>query len=146
MEIFRSWGVADQIRAGELGVRPLCSVSPTLRTALPEGCPLGFPTDPRAVLARSPALPACVPQDHIEPVLLDHLRLLGGEVRFGVELVELTDRGDGVHATLRDRTTGAHGAGGAPGSSSAPTARAATCGARSASGSPTSARSASSST
>jgi 2-polyprenyl-6-methoxyphenol hydroxylase-like FAD-dependent oxidoreductase len=107
MEIFRSWGVDDQIRAGEIGVRPVCSISPTLRTALPEGLPLGFPTDPRAVLARSPALPACVPQDHIEPVLLDHLRLLGGEVRFGVELVELTDRPDGVRAVLRDRTTGA---------------------------------------
>ena len=56
---------------------------------------------------QSPSLPACVPQDHIEPVLLDHLRLLGGEVRFGVELVELVDRADGVHATLRDRATGA---------------------------------------
>lgn len=107
MEIFRTWGVDDQIRAGDLGVRPLCSVSPTLRTALPRGLPVGFPTDPRAVLARSPALPACVPQDHIEPVLLDHLRMLGGEVRFGVELVELIDRADGVRAVLRDRTTGA---------------------------------------
>jgi hypothetical protein len=120
-------------------------VSLTLRTALADGLPVGFPTDPRAVLARSPVLPACIPQDHIEPVLLDHLRLLGGEVRFGVELVELTDRADGVHAVLRDRTTGTaervHA-----GSSSAPTARAATSGARSASGSPTSARWASSST
>ena len=74
---------------------------------VPKGVPLGFPTDPRAVLAMSPSVPACVPQDHIEPVLLDHLRLLGGEVRFGVELVGLVDRGDGVHATLRDRATGA---------------------------------------
>jgi 2-polyprenyl-6-methoxyphenol hydroxylase-like FAD-dependent oxidoreductase len=107
MEIFRSWGVADQVRAGELRVRPQGSVSPTLRTALPDGIPLGFPTDARAVLAMSPAMPACVPQDHIEPVLLDHLRLLGGEVRFGVELVEVANRADGVHAVLRDRTTGA---------------------------------------
>jgi 2-polyprenyl-6-methoxyphenol hydroxylase-like FAD-dependent oxidoreductase len=99
MEIFRSWGVADLVRAGELRVRPLCSISPTLQTALPDGLPLGFPTDARAVLAMSPAMPACVPQDHIEPVLLEHLRLLGGEVRFGVEF---------VHGTvLRDRTTGA---------------------------------------
>jgi putative polyketide hydroxylase len=99
MEIFRSWGVADLVRAGELPVRPLCSISPTLQTALPDGLPLGFPTDARAVLAMSPAMPACVPQDHIEPVLLEHLRLLGGEVRFGVELVDGT--------VLRDRTTGA---------------------------------------
>jgi 2-polyprenyl-6-methoxyphenol hydroxylase-like FAD-dependent oxidoreductase len=107
MEIFRSWGVHDEIRAGELHVSALCSISPTLQTALADGVPLGFPTDTRAVLAMSPAMPACVPQDHIEPVLLDHLRLLGGEVRFGVELVELTDRADGVRAVLRDRTTGA---------------------------------------
>src|SRR6476646_11568990 len=107
MEIFRSWGVHDLVRAGELPVQPLCSVSPTLRTALPHGLPAGFPTDARAVLAQSPALPACVPQDHIEPVLLDHLRLLGAEVRFGVELATLADRADGVHAVLRDRTTGA---------------------------------------
>src|SRR4051794_40009882 len=53
MEILRSWGVHDQVRAGDLGVRPLCSVSPTLRTALPRGLPVGFPTDPRAVLAVS---------------------------------------------------------------------------------------------
>src|SRR5690349_6428919 len=108
MEIFRSWGVHDQVRAGELRVQPLCSLSPTLREALPVGLPAGFPTDVRAVLARSPAVPACVPQDHVEPVLLDHLRLLGGEVRFGVELVELTDRARGVRAVLRDRTTGAN--------------------------------------
>ena len=107
MEIFRSWGVVDAVRVGELPVRPLCSVSPTLKTALPDGLPLGFPTDARAVLAMSPVLPACVPQDHIEPVLLEHLRLLGGEVRFGVEFVEMVDRVDGVHAVLRDRATGA---------------------------------------
>ena len=107
MEIFRTWGLHDLVRAGELRVSPLCSISPTLQTALPAGLPAGFPTDARAVLAKSPTLPACIPQDHIEPVLLDHLRLLGADVRFGVELVRLTDRADGVHAVLRDRATGA---------------------------------------
>ncbi|MBV9922944.1 MAG: FAD-dependent monooxygenase, partial [Pseudonocardia sp.] len=108
MEIFRTWGVHDLVRAGELPVSPLCSVSPTLRTAMPQGMPAGYPTDVRAVLAESPTLPACVRQDHIEPVLLDHLRQLGADVRFGVELAKLTDRPDGVHAILRDRTTGVH--------------------------------------
>src|SRR6185312_3318837 len=41
MEIFRSWGVHDEVRAGELRVQALCSVSPTLRTALAEGLPVG---------------------------------------------------------------------------------------------------------
>ncbi len=107
MEIFRTWGVHKLVRAGEVRVQPLRSISPTLRTALPDGLPASFPTDMRAVLARSPALPACVPQDHVEPVLLDHLRLLGADVRFGVELARLADRADGVHAVLRDRATGA---------------------------------------
>jgi putative polyketide hydroxylase len=106
MEIFRSWGVDDRIRAGELPVRPVMSVSPTLREAPQEGLSLGYPTDPRAVLARSPTLPGCCPQDHIEPVLLDHLRELGGDSRFGVELIELTDFEAGVRATLLDRASG----------------------------------------
>lgn len=108
MEIFRSWGVHDLVRANELRVQPLASISPTLRTALTAGLPGGFPTDVRAVLAQSPTLPACIPQDHVEPVLLDHLRALGGEVRFGVEFVGRTERVDGVHVVLRDRATGVH--------------------------------------
>jgi 2-polyprenyl-6-methoxyphenol hydroxylase-like FAD-dependent oxidoreductase len=41
-----------------------------------------------------------VPQDHLEPVLLRHARALGARVRFGVELVRLTPRPDGVEALL----------------------------------------------
>jgi 2-polyprenyl-6-methoxyphenol hydroxylase-like FAD-dependent oxidoreductase len=40
-------------------------------------------------------------------VLLEHLRSLGGEVRFGVELVDLVDDGAGITAALRDRATAA---------------------------------------
>jgi 2-polyprenyl-6-methoxyphenol hydroxylase-like FAD-dependent oxidoreductase len=97
MEIFR---------AGAIAVRPLLSISPTLREALQVGVSLGYPTDPREVLSVSPALPACCPQDHIEPVLRDHLREVGGDIRFGIELVDLVDHGDGVQATLLDRAKG----------------------------------------
>ena len=124
----------DPIRAGDLGVQPLCSVSPTLRDrARRTGCPLGFPTDPRAVLARSPGCPPASRRTTSSRCCSTTCGSLGGEVRFGVELVGLADRADGVHAVLRDRTTGAR-SGSTPGSSSAPTARAATSGARSASG------------
>ena len=82
-------------------VRPLRSVSATMREATP--LPLGYPTDPREVLAVSPVLPVCCPQDRLEPVLLEHLRRLGGEVRFGVELADLVDDGSGITAALRDR-------------------------------------------
>lgn len=106
MEVLRSWGLHRRIRAGEIPVRPLTSVSPTVREADPVGISLGYPPDPRACLAVSPVLPACCPQDHVEPVLLEHLRSLGAEVRFGVELTSLVDDGAGVRADLLDRSTG----------------------------------------
>ena len=105
VELLRGWGLHREVRELDVRVRPLRSVSPTLREATP--LPLGYPTDPRDVLAVSPVLPVCCPQDRLEPVLLEHLRTLGGEVRFGVELIDLVDHGTGITATLRDRATGA---------------------------------------
>ena len=56
----------------------------------------------------SPTAPACVPQDHLEPVLLEHLRSLGGA---RVHLHTEVDRRrrtvpDGVEVVLRDVATG----------------------------------------
>jgi 2-polyprenyl-6-methoxyphenol hydroxylase-like FAD-dependent oxidoreductase len=107
MEIFRSWGLHRRIRQGEIPVRALTSTSPTLREADPVGTPIGYPLDPRAALAVSPVLPSCCPQDHIEPILLEHARSLGVDVRFGVELTGFVDDAAGVHAQLRDRDSGA---------------------------------------
>ena len=57
------------------------------------------------VLARmSPTTFAVAPQDHLEPVLLAHLRELGGEVRFGAGVHELTQYDDGV--TVRVQRAG----------------------------------------
>jgi 2-polyprenyl-6-methoxyphenol hydroxylase-like FAD-dependent oxidoreductase len=106
MEIFRSWGLHRRIREGEISVRPLTSTSPTVREADPAGTPIGYPLDPRAALGVSPVLPSCCPQDHIEPILLEHARSLGVDVRFGVELTGFVDDGAGVHAQLRDRASG----------------------------------------
>lgn len=106
MELFRAWGLHREVRTIDLGIRPLRSESATLCELTPP-LPIGYPADPRRVLAVSPVLPACCPQDDLEPVLLDHLRKLGAEVRFGRELVNLVDDGDGITATLRDRATGA---------------------------------------
>jgi 2-polyprenyl-6-methoxyphenol hydroxylase-like FAD-dependent oxidoreductase len=108
VELLRGWGLHREVRELDVRVRPLRSVSPTLREAT--GLPLGYPTDPRQVLAVSPVLPVCCPQDRLEPVLLEHLRSLGGEVRFGVDLVDLVDLvddGAGITAALRDRATAA---------------------------------------
>jgi 2-polyprenyl-6-methoxyphenol hydroxylase-like FAD-dependent oxidoreductase len=67
---------------------------------------LGFP-DAAATAAVSPALATVSPQDHLEPILLEHYRSLGmGEIRFSSELVAFSQDGDGVNAQVRDRGTG----------------------------------------
>ncbi|MGW2936207.1 FAD-dependent oxidoreductase [Streptomyces sp. NPDC001156] len=45
-------------------------------------------------------------QNDLEPVLLDGARMLGGDVRFGMELLSFTQDDDGVHSVLQDRETG----------------------------------------
>jgi putative polyketide hydroxylase len=101
MELMRSWGIADEIRAGAVDVEWTGHVSQALVDPGFE-IPLGYPT-----LAQSPAItpvgPACAPQDHFEPVLTRYLESLGGRIERATELVGLTDRGaDGVDAVLAD--------------------------------------------
>lgn len=50
----------------------------------------------------SPAHFLFLPQVLLEPVLADLARHRGGDLRFGVELTEFHEDGDGVSATLRD--------------------------------------------
>jgi putative polyketide hydroxylase len=101
MELMRSWGLGEDVRAGELDVAWRGWVCETL--SAPEGMeiPLGLPTREEAATV-SPAGPACVPQDHLEPVLLRHARRVGACVRFGTELVSLHSRRDGVEAVVRE--------------------------------------------
>jgi putative polyketide hydroxylase len=108
MELLRSWGLEEAVRAGQLDITYVGAfAAETL--ASPEGVslPLGFP-DLELAAAHSPTTPAGVPQDHLEPVLLDHLRgLPAAEVRFGTELVGFALDADGVTVTLTERATGA---------------------------------------
>jgi len=108
MEIFRSWGLADAILAGGVDVEWLLWSSRTLAEA--DGGtahPVGYPTREQSAVI-SPTGPACVPQDHLEPVLMAHLRTLpAAEVALGTEVVGLTHDPDAVRVTLRDTTTGA---------------------------------------
>ena len=105
MEIFRGWGIDDEIRAGAMRVRPLMTMSRTLADGPFMTMPFGFPTDAEA-LAVSPATTSGVPQDHLEPVLLKHLMAHGGCVRFDAELIALDVQVTGVTAEVRDRITG----------------------------------------
>jgi putative polyketide hydroxylase len=107
MELIRSWGVEDAVRAGAVDVEWHGWQSDTLATVA-EGSmwPTGIPTRDQAALV-SPTAPACVPQDHLEPVLLDHLRSLGRtRVRLHTEVVGVEDLPEGVEVVLRDVVSG----------------------------------------
>ena len=74
MELLRAWGLEAEILAGAVDVEWVGWESATLAAAA-DGSPfpVGLPTREQSA-AVSPTAPACVPQDHLEPVLLRHLR------------------------------------------------------------------------
>jgi 2-polyprenyl-6-methoxyphenol hydroxylase-like FAD-dependent oxidoreductase len=107
MELMRHWGLEDRVRAGAADVDFLGWAGPTLADPAGEAFSVGFPTREQAE-AISPTGPTCAPQDHLEPVLLAHLRAYGlTEIHLGTELIELDQDADGARAVLRDRASGA---------------------------------------
>jgi putative polyketide hydroxylase len=107
MELLRSWGLEDEIRAGGMpDVEWLGLVTETLAGAQRgEAVPLGLPTKEQAAVL-SPTAPLCAPQDHTEAVLLGYARSLGAEVQFGREVLRVDVADDGAEALIRhgDRT------------------------------------------
>ncbi len=107
MELFRAWGLVSPIQAGSVEVSSTAWCTSTLASA--EGCvlPIGLPDHAEAA-AISPAGPVWAPQDHLESVLLTHLKThRGAQVWYHTELVTLDQHHDGVRATLRDQSSGA---------------------------------------
>jgi 2-polyprenyl-6-methoxyphenol hydroxylase-like FAD-dependent oxidoreductase len=106
MEIFRGWRIDDDVRRGGWRVIPRGVTVRTLADRDPIEGPLGFPDEDACRLV-SPALAAVSPQDHLEPVLVEHYRSLGmGEIRFSTELVSFEQGADGISAIVRDRSSG----------------------------------------
>ena len=99
MEVLRGWGVADAALRGSIACEPTVTITDRLPDPPHEVVPLAWPSV-REILAASPAFPAVVPQDHLEPVLVDEVRRLGGTVRFGAALTALRTTGDGVRAVV----------------------------------------------
>jgi 2-polyprenyl-6-methoxyphenol hydroxylase-like FAD-dependent oxidoreductase len=99
MEILRTWGIARAVRAAGMTVQPTAAANRTLADPQQRFVSLGYPF-PREALAVSPTTPAVCPQDHLEPLLADEFRRLGGEIRFGTALAELHTGPDGVRAEL----------------------------------------------
>jgi putative polyketide hydroxylase len=107
MELLRSWGLEAEVRAGGVDVEWLIWHSETLASAA-EGMatPTGLPSRAEAAMV-SPTGPACVPQDHLEPVLLRHLESLGVScVAFGREVLDVEHGPDGVRVAVGDSATG----------------------------------------
>ena len=113
-------------------------MSATLADRQQQDFSLGVP-QPETLAALSPSVTAISPQDHLEPVLLAHLRSLGGAVRFRTGLVGLDQHDAGVSVRLRRSTAAAPRSGSRPATSSVPTVPAARCAARPASRSASSA-------
>lgn len=108
MELLRSWGLEAEIRAGGVDVVWDGLRCDTLASASAGATfPTAFPSAEQAAVL-SPTTTACVPQDHLERVLLEHLRSLPGvRVAFGTEVVGVDPAADAVRITLRDVETGA---------------------------------------
>jgi 2-polyprenyl-6-methoxyphenol hydroxylase-like FAD-dependent oxidoreductase len=100
MEILRSWGLEERVLTGGADLRLGAAVSATLADRQQQDFSLGIP-QPETLAALSPSVTAISPQDHLEPVLLAHLRSLGGVVRFHTELVGLDQHDGGVSVRVR---------------------------------------------
>lgn len=107
MEMLRAWGLADRVLAGGVDVEMSMLEIPTAAGAA-EGwrIDIGYPTPHQSSIV-SPMSPACVPQDHLESVLLEHLGSLPGTtVERGVEAVAARQTPEQVIVTLRDVDSG----------------------------------------
>jgi len=103
MELLRSWGLEEAVRAASVEVEWQAREAATLAgAAAGRSVEVGYPTREQAVVV-SPTRPACIPQDELEPILHAHLATLpAASVRRGVEVLAVDSREDGVTATVRD--------------------------------------------
>jgi len=108
MELVRAWGLEADVRARSAEVDSRMLESETLADAAAgTAIEVGYPTAEQSRMV-SPTAPACVAQDDLEPLLLEHLRATPrARVELGSELTGLLATPDGARATLRDVRTGA---------------------------------------
>ena len=102
LEILRSWGLEQRIRRVEQALRPQVVFGRSLAEP-PDEVRSWLPRTGIAA-ASSPTTVATVSQDQLEALLLEHLTELGGDVRFGTELVDF-DAGADVTASLFEHAT-----------------------------------------
>ncbi|HVQ17153.1 MAG TPA: FAD-dependent monooxygenase, partial [Vicinamibacterales bacterium] len=103
MEIYRSVGVEDEIRARDLVDDTSAYVARMKNLADPEIAWQGIPWSDTSDL--SPTRAATCDQDQLEPILRSHAEKRGADVRFNAEVVDVTQDADGLTARVRDRAT-----------------------------------------
>jgi 2-polyprenyl-6-methoxyphenol hydroxylase-like FAD-dependent oxidoreductase len=103
MELLRAWGLEEEVLAGGVDVEWVMWSCDTLAGA-DKGMAIevGLPTRAQAAVI-SPTAPSCVPQGHLERVLLEHVGSLGhARVELGTSLTGIEPGPDAVRARLRD--------------------------------------------
>ena len=96
MELMRTWGLEDEVRAGSQDLKVAGAIQSVLTGPVLQEFPIAA-AEPEVLARMSPTDFAVAPQDHLEPVLLAQLLELGGEVRFGVRVDDLIQHDDGRH-------------------------------------------------
>jgi putative polyketide hydroxylase len=104
MEIFRSIGLEEEIRAKRTGDQQGGAIARARNLADPD-IQWGGPAWPDAS-AVSPTQPATCDQHVLEPILRRHAERQGADVRFNTELEAFEQDGQSVRAHIRNRDTG----------------------------------------
>jgi 2-polyprenyl-6-methoxyphenol hydroxylase-like FAD-dependent oxidoreductase len=101
MELFRQLGIADEVTAAASALADFqrMSAGPTLALARP--LPFPPPGGNSAWADCSPVTACLCAQDALEPVLRELASKAGGDLRFGTEVLDLAEDGDGAAATVR---------------------------------------------
>ncbi|MFD5001387.1 FAD-dependent oxidoreductase [Streptomyces mutabilis] len=109
MELFRVAGVEADIRRAAATLADNHGILQTPTLAGDAGEWLFKQIDPGNGLARfSPSSWCLCSQNDLEPELLTHATNLGGDLRFGTELLSFEPDADGVTAIVKSRETGEH--------------------------------------
>ncbi|WP_405725206.1 FAD-dependent monooxygenase [Streptomyces sp. NBC_00028] len=109
MELFRAAGVEPGIREAAATLDDNHGILQTPTLVGDAGEWLFKEIDAGGALARfSPSSWCLCSQNDLEPVLLDHAERLGGDLRYGTELLSFETDPDGVTAVVKSRETGEH--------------------------------------
>jgi len=109
MELFRTAGVEPGIREAAATLADNHGILQTPTLVGDAGEWLFKEIDAGGGLARfSPSSWCLCSQNDLEPVLLDHAERLGGDLRYGTELLSFDSEPDGVTAVVKSRETGEH--------------------------------------